>query len=333
MTAVASDTVMTPCGTWLTRKPISYTAEPAASTPASAPSRVPRVPRRWTTMNAIWLATMNSSVQKPSRRVWPSPTPRKSKRGRNANPARRRNGIRTSACTAMPAVEPEAEQQRLVGAEAVGAVRGAEDADVDAEHGHGDEVVGDRRPHHRAEAAAGVEHLPDQHERAVEEHLRHAQPHQQPGRLALLLEPGSEQLLVEHEVHESGDDQQQHDRGDGEHEQPERDDALGVGVAAVGVLLHGAHELRHEDDVEDAAGHQDVQRVGDGVGVVEQVGVEQRADREGDQQQPDEPGDAGDHGAERHPGTAPRDVGGLGWVQSSTSPSSGCGGVDSRGFA
>jgi hypothetical protein len=202
---------------------------------------------------------------------------------------------------------PESEQQCLVGAEAVRAVRGAEDAEVDAEHRDGDQVVGDRRPHHRAEPPACVEHLPHQHERAVEEHLRHAQPHQQPGGLALLLEALGEQPLVEHQVHEPRHDQQQDGGGDGENEQAKRDDPLGVGVAAIGVPFHGAHQLRHEDDIEDAAGDQDVQRVGDGVGVVEQVGVEQRADREGDHQQPDGAGDPGDDRPERHPRAAAGD--------------------------
>ena len=61
-------------------------------------------------------------------------------------------------------------------ADGVGAHRGrAEDEQVDDQDEHRDDVVGDRRPHHRPEPATRVEDLPDQDEHAVEEDLGQAE--------------------------------------------------------------------------------------------------------------------------------------------------------------
>ena len=47
-----------------------------------------------------------STVQIPSRRVWPRPLPRRSNRGRSRTPAERSTGSSTSSWAAMPTVEP-----------------------------------------------------------------------------------------------------------------------------------------------------------------------------------------------------------------------------------
>ena len=199
-----------------------------------------RLPSRMTTMYAIWLTRMNSSVQTPSRSVWPRPTPRKSNRGRKWKPACRRYGTSTSGLQGDGGRRPEPEQQRLrscvkpVGAVGLCRRRTAYTTSTP----HGDHVVDDRRPHHRAEALAGVEHLADQHERAVEEHLRHAQQHQQPRRVALWPLAGENSSPSKNDVQQQGHGDHQQRGGAGEHQQTERDDAVGVRVAAVRVVLH-----------------------------------------------------------------------------------------------
>ena len=93
-----------------------------------------------------------------------------------------------------------------------------------------------------------------------------------------------EERVVEVEPHEQRRGQHQH-RGDaGEEEPGERDDAVGVGVAAVRVVLHRPHELGHEHRVEHAAGEQDVEHVRHGVRDREHVGVQLRPEGRGEQQ-------------------------------------------------
>ena len=77
-----------------------------------------------------------------------------------------------------------------------------------------DEVVGDRRPHHRAEPAPGVEHLPDQREHPVEEHLRQAEPRERDDRVALRGQLGLVVLRGQEHVHHPrrGHDQHHGDR-------------------------------------------------------------------------------------------------------------------------
>ena len=76
--------------------------------------------------------------------------------------------------------------------------------------------------------------------------------------------------------------------------------AVGVGVAAVLVVLHRPHQLRHQHGVEDAARDQDVDRVGDRVGDGEDVGVQRLPERGDDQQRPQVAAEAGDDRPGRH---------------------------------
>ncbi len=99
--AVASETVTSECGRIQTAYALVY-----AVRPAPRPSTVAPVASRLTTTSATWVTATKPSVQRASRKVWPSPEPRRSSRGRKRYPAARRNGTRTAACTAMPAVAP-----------------------------------------------------------------------------------------------------------------------------------------------------------------------------------------------------------------------------------
>ena len=171
---------------------------------------------------------------------------------------------------------------------------------VDDEYPYRDHVVGDRRPHHRAEPAAGVEDLTDQDEHAVEEDLRQAEPREVDGRLSFRGQPRVVVLAVEEHVHHHRRcNDQKH--GDGaEEEHGEGDDPVDVRRPAVGVVLHRPHELGDQDGVEDASRQQDVEHVGDRVRDGEQVGVQADAQREREQRGADEPAEPGDDGAGRH---------------------------------
>ena len=165
----------------------------------------------------------------------------------------------------------------------LGALGLAVDDDVDQQHRDRDHVVGDRRPHHRPERLAGVEDLPDQDVHPVEEDLRQAEPGEGDRRVAhrAVVRRGDEvdeQRRRDHQQHRHRDQEQS---GHG-------DDPAGVGVAAVGVVAHRPHQLRHQDGVEDAAGQQDVEHVRQRVRDVEHVGVHRPAERVGQQRGPDE---------------------------------------------
>ncbi len=166
---------------------------------------------------------------------------------------------------------------------------------VRREHRHCHHVVRDRRPHHRSEAPAGVEHLPDQHEHPVEEHLRQAVAREGDHRVALLGQRGSEELGIEEQPHQqrsTHDEQHRHDR----EEQPgEGHDPVGVGLPAVRVVLHRPHQLRHQHGVHHAARQQDVEHVRDGVGDVEHVGVQSDAECRGEQDAAHEAAQPGHH--------------------------------------
>ncbi len=186
----------------------------------------------------------------------------------------------------------EAEQPGLGGAQAVRAVVG--EVQEEPEDGDDDDVVEDRGPHHRAEPAAGVQHLPEEGEQPVEEDLREAVPGERDGGARLGPAVGGVR----------GHDQRGGEHGGGGQEQQRRraggQQPVGVRGPAVLVLLGGPDQLGDEDGVERAADEQHVEDVrdgvGDGVGVAEQPGAE-RGDDDGGA---DEAGGAGDDGAGRH---------------------------------
>ena len=162
------------------------------------------------------------------------------------------------------------------------------------------QVVGDRRPHHRAEPAPGVEDLTDQGEHPVEEHLRQAEPRERDDRVALRGQLGLVVLRGQEHVHHPRRGHDQHHGDRREEERRQRDDPVGVGLAAVGVGSHRPHQLRDQDGVEDAAGQQDVEHVRDGVADRELVGVQQVAQRGREQQGPQVAAQPGDHRAGSH---------------------------------
>ena len=128
--------------------------------------------------------------------------------------------------------------------------------------GDGDHVVDDRRPHHRAEAAAGVEHLAEHRVDPVEEDLRQAPEGEQRRHVGVSPADSRRPYSVDHQrCGEGGDDRdgEQHQAGEGE--QP-----VGVGPRPLGARLHRPDQLGHEDGVEDAPGQQDVDDVGHRVG-------------------------------------------------------------------
>ena len=57
-------------------------------------------------MSASWFTATNPSVHFVSEKVWRSPVPLRSKRGRSLKPTRFRNGSSTRVCVAIPSVEP-----------------------------------------------------------------------------------------------------------------------------------------------------------------------------------------------------------------------------------
>ncbi len=219
--------------------------------------------------------------------MWPSPVWRKSKRGRYRKPAAAqvRQQDQQLGDDAERGAHPE--EQLLARGEAgrqLAVLRRPVDHEVGDEHQHRDDVVGDRRPHHRAEPAAGVEDLPDQHEHAVEEDLRQAVAGEVDDRRALRGQRGLAVRRVEVDRHHQRRRRHQQQRDAAEEEAGQGDHPVGVGVAAVRVVLQRPHQLRHQHGVEDAAGQQDVEHVRDRVGDRELVGVQLVAQR-GQQQQ------------------------------------------------
>ena len=192
----------------------------------------------------------------------------------------------------------EAEQGLGAGGEAAALLLSlgrSEGDQVGREDGHRHHVVRDRRPHHRAEPATGVEHLPDQHEHPVEEHLRQAVAREVDHRLALLGQLRCEELRVQEQAHQQRSSRHERHGHNRQEQAGEGDDAVGVGLAAVRVVLHRPHQLRHEYGVHDAARQQDVEHVRDGVGDVEHIGVQADAERRGEQDAADEAAQPGHH--------------------------------------
>ena len=256
----------------------------------------------------------------------PRPVPRQSKRGRNEKPVRFRNGMQDQELHDDPERGTEAEQQLLGagvatdggpgsadqrgvgGAGAAEVLHRTESPQVGGEHEHGDHVVGDRRPHHRAEGAACVEHLADEHEHPVEEDLRQAVARERDHGLALRRQLGAEEAAVEEQPHQHRRTDHEH-RGDaGQEHGSERDDPVGVAVPAVGVELLRPDQLRHQHGVEDPAGQQDVEHVRDRVGDREHVGVQGLAQRRGEQGAAHEAAEPRDHRAGGHDGAGGEDA-------------------------
>ncbi|MPM55793.1 hypothetical protein SDC9_102590 [bioreactor metagenome] len=199
-----------------------------------------------------------------------------------------------------PEGRAQAQQQHLRPAERR-PVGGAPQAEVEAEDGDRDDVVGDRRPHVGDVDLPGVEHLADEHRGAVEEDLRQAQvgqrDHVAPVRRHRRLAPALRRVERHDPRRGDGDQCRRHtQRGE-----ERRHDPVGVGRAAVLVLVHRPDDLRHQDRVHHAAGEQDVEAVGDGVGEVERLGrTGAVAEDDRDQGGPDEPEDPGGEGAPGH---------------------------------
>ena len=188
----------------------------------------------------------------------------------------------------------------LVGERHRAVAGGAPDRQVQPQHGDADDVVEDRCPHHRPEPVAGVQHLPDQEERAEEEQLRHGQHRHQhqllpvPRHRGLAPHPGRPQahhLRCQHH-RQRGDRQQQH------HERCH--DPVDECRPVVGVVLGVPDDLRHQHGVERAAGEQHVQRVGHERGQGERldlwVGRPQHDHEQPGAQEPQHPADQGARG-------------------------------------
>jgi hypothetical protein len=158
------------------------------------------------------------------------------------------------------------------------------DAQVQPEHRDDHEVVEHRRPHHRAEPVPGAQHLAEQREQAVEEDLRQAVAGQRDGQLPL---PAGEVGGVRADQQRRGEDGERGDRH--ECHRAQRQQAVGVGLPAVVVLLGGADQFGHEHRLQRTADHQGVDDVRHRVGHPEGVAVRRRADRRGDHRQPHEP--------------------------------------------
>jgi hypothetical protein len=187
----------------------------------------------------------------------------------------------TTTCAVVTSPAPDA----AAGQEEVGQARHDDD-----------EVVEHRRPHRRAEPAAGVERGAHHRAGAVEQHLRQEVPREHDGEVALGLGHRVGQVEVDDE--RRGDHQQHRGAAEGQHHEGEQ--PLRVRGPAVGVVLGGADEQRHDDGGEHAAQQQLVDDVGRGVGDV--VGQRQalHAQHGPDDGGAQEAGQPRRHGADRH---------------------------------
>ena len=114
---------------------------------------------------------------------------------------------------------------------------------------------------------ARIEHLTEQGVDAVEEDLRQTQSSKCHSQVELVLR------IVARRVEINQQWCQQHGR-DGQHQQGQAckcEQPIRIGVAAIGVVLHVAHQLRNEDRIQCAADDEDVddrrQRVAERVGI------------------------------------------------------------------
>jgi hypothetical protein len=149
----------------------------------------------------------------------------------------------------------------------------------------------------------GVQHPTGQRAHPVEEDLRDEEEREDHRQVVL---GAGEGVCVQ--VHQQGRGQGgdqgeggQRDRGQGEH-------PLVVGLAAVGVPLGGVDEQRYHDAGQDAAEHQVIHRVGQGVRVVVRGGDRADAEHVGDDQGAEEPGATGREGAQCHDAAGADDV-------------------------
>ncbi len=123
-----------------------------------------------------------------------------------------------------------------------------------------------------------------------------------------LLGVGGELRRHHRDEHRCGEDADGGDGGQEDHD--EGQEAVGVRLASVVVLLHGPHELRDEDGVERAAADQHVDHRRQGVGDLVRVVERADADGTGDDEGPQEAGDAGDDRAGGHEGAGLEQAGG-----------------------
>ncbi len=191
----------------------------------------------------------------------------------------------------------DAEQPHLRVGDLRHRLRNGQQAHVRAEHGDQDDVVEHRRPHHRAELPARVEHLPQDAVHPVEEDLRQQEPGEDDGQFV-----GG--VVVRRVRRVQADDlgrgPHREQRADAEDGQDERDQPLLVRPPAVRVLHPGPYELRHEHGVERAADQQRVQAHRDEVGGVVRGGQQARTEGGGLEDAPEQAGSAGDDRARGH---------------------------------
>ena len=200
----------------------------------------------------------------------------------------------------------DAQDRDLLGGEhSVGCGRGARDGDEEDERRDRDDVVEDGREHRSAKPSAGVEHLAEQRVYAVEEDLREAKPREGSGECSL----GVVVRRCRVEVDEDRREEHRGDREDEEHEASERDESVGVGLTAVSIVFHAAHELGDEDRVECAADDEDVEDVGHRVAQGVRIGDEVEAERRGERNIPRHAGDTRDDRACRHDRARPQETG------------------------
>lgn len=161
-----------------------------------------------------------------------------------------------------------------------GDVLGPEYEDEDDEGSDGDDVVEDGCPHVPAEGAAGVKDLTDDGVEAVEEDLGEAPEGEDEAEVLLFGGPFA--------AHDEDDGPGADDDygGDGCDAADGEGDEAGDVVGAAVVVFGGFDDLGDEDRVEDAAGYEDVDEVGEGVGGFEDVadgggGAEGDGDEEG----------------------------------------------------
>ncbi len=191
----------------------------------------------------------------------------------------------------------KAQEVDLAGGDVLDAVGPGQQSEVDSEHRDQHDVVEDRRPHHRAELAPGVEDLAEDEEQAVEEHLRQQEAREDHGELEGGVVAGRVRYVEGDDLRRCPDRERRAHR---QHAQDEGDQALFVGPAAVRVLVPGTYQLRHQHRVQRAADQQGVDAHRDHVGGVVCRGEQAGAECGRLEHLPDQPRAAGDHGPQRH---------------------------------
>ena len=167
------------------------------------------------------------------------------------------------------------------------------------------DVVDDRRPHVGAEPAAHVEDRAEQRVHPVEEDLRDEEvgEHQHGVVLAGIRDVAAVQ------VDERPGERSGHHGDDEQRDHAKRVDPPGVPFTPVRVILGRADQHRDHDRGEDAAEHQVVHGVRQGVGVVVGRGERRLAEGDHQHQRAQEPGSPGRERAEGHDPARPGEVG------------------------